>query len=70
MKKMKMCFPREKTFVDGFAEYILDCKAISLSGGGILSCFTRRIKLSFVVSDNIQHHSGSQPKAIDEIVLI
>ena len=27
MKKMRMCFPREKTFVDGFEEYILDCKA-------------------------------------------
>ena len=28
-----MCFPREKTFVDGFAEYILDCKARNLREG-------------------------------------
>ena len=35
MKKMKMCFPREKTFVDGFAEYILDCKARNLREGTI-----------------------------------
>ena len=32
MKKMKRCFPREKTFVDGFEEYILDCKARNLRG--------------------------------------
>ncbi len=32
MKKMKMCFPKEKRFVDGFAEYILDCKARNLQG--------------------------------------
>ena len=32
MKKMKMCFPREKTFVDGFEEYILDCKASRIDG--------------------------------------
>ena len=30
MKKMRMCFPREKTFEDGFKEYILDCKARNL----------------------------------------
>ena len=35
MKKMKMCFPREKRFVDGFAEYILDCKARNLREGTI-----------------------------------
>lgn len=35
MKKMKMCFPREKTFVDGFEEYILDCKARNLREGTI-----------------------------------
>ena len=35
MKKMRMCFPREKTFVDGFAEYILDCKARNLREGTI-----------------------------------
>ena len=27
MKKMRMCFPREKTFEDGFKESVLDCKA-------------------------------------------
>lgn len=32
MKKMKMCFPREKTFVDGFEENILDCKASRIDG--------------------------------------
>ena len=31
MKKMRMCFLGEKTFADGFAEYILDMKAISFS---------------------------------------
>ena len=35
MKKMRMCFPKEKTFTDGFAEYILDCKARSLRDGTI-----------------------------------
>ena len=35
MKKMKMCFPREKRFVDGFEEYILDCKARNLREGTI-----------------------------------
>ena len=35
MKKMRMCFPREKTFVDGFEEYILDCKARNLREGTI-----------------------------------
>lgn len=35
MKKMRMCFPREKTFADGFAEYILDCKARNLRDGTI-----------------------------------
>ena len=35
MKKMKMCFPREKRFVDGFEEYILDCKARNLWEGTI-----------------------------------
>ena len=33
MKKMRMCFPREKTFADGFGEYILDCKARNLRDG-------------------------------------
>ena len=33
MKKMRMCFPNEKTFADGFAEYILDCKARNLRDG-------------------------------------
>ena len=35
MKKMRMCFPKEKTFSDGFQEYILDCKARNLRGGTI-----------------------------------
>ena len=35
MKKMRMCFPREKTFEDGFKEYVLDCKARSLRDGTI-----------------------------------
>jgi len=35
MKKMRMCFPREKTFEDGFKEYILDCKARNLRDGTI-----------------------------------
>ena len=35
MKKMRMCFPREKTFSDGFQEYILDCKARNLRDGTI-----------------------------------
>ena len=30
MRKMRMCFPKEKTFADGFEEYILDCKARNL----------------------------------------
>ena len=35
MKKMRMCFPKEKTFSDWFQEYILDCKARNLRGGTI-----------------------------------
>ena len=35
MKKMRMCFPKEKTFADGFAEYVLDCKARNLREGTI-----------------------------------
>ena len=35
MKKIRMCFPREKTFEDGFKEYILDCKARNLREGTI-----------------------------------
>ena len=35
MKKMRMCFPREKTFEDGFKEYVLDCKARNLREGTI-----------------------------------
>lgn len=35
MKKMRMCFPKEKTFSDGFQEYILDCKARNLRAGTI-----------------------------------
>jgi len=35
MKKMRMCFPREKTFEDGFKEYVLDCKAKNLREGTI-----------------------------------
>ena len=35
MKKMKMCFPKEKTFADGFTEYVLDCKARNLREGTI-----------------------------------
>ena len=35
MKKMRMCFPKEKTFRDGFQEYILDCKARNLRDGTI-----------------------------------
>ena len=33
MKKMRMCFPAEKTFADGFAEYVLDMKARNLRDG-------------------------------------
>lgn len=32
---MRMCFPKEKSFVDGFQEYILDCKARNLRQGTI-----------------------------------
>lgn len=35
MRKMRMCFPKEKTFADGFEEYILDCKARNLREGRI-----------------------------------
>ena len=35
MKKMRMCFPKEKTLSDGFQEYILDCKARNLRDGTI-----------------------------------
>ena len=35
MKKIRMCFPKVKTFADGFAEYILDCKARNLRDGTI-----------------------------------
>ena len=35
MKKMRMCFPKEKTFADGFAEYVLVCKARNLREGTI-----------------------------------
>ena len=35
MKKIRKCFPREKTFEDGFKEYILDCKARNLREGTI-----------------------------------
>ena len=35
MKKIKMCIPNEKTFEDGFEEYILDCKARNLRDGTI-----------------------------------
>ena len=33
MKKMRMCFPNQKTFAEGFEEYILDCKARNLREG-------------------------------------
>lgn len=35
MKKIRMCFPNEKTFREGFEEYILDCKARNLREGTI-----------------------------------
>ena len=35
MRKMRMCFPKEKTFADGFEEYILDCKPRNLREGAI-----------------------------------
>jgi len=35
MKKMRMYFPREKTFEDSFKEYILDCKTRNLREGTI-----------------------------------
>ena len=35
MKKIRMCFPNEKTFKEGFEEYILDCKARNLRDGTI-----------------------------------
>lgn len=35
-KKMKMCAGTEKTFEEGFAEYILDCKARNLREGTIV----------------------------------
>lgn len=34
-KKIKMCVPTEKTFAEGFDEYILDCKARNLRDGTI-----------------------------------
>ena len=35
MKKIRMCFPNEKTFKEGFEEYILDCKTRNLRDGTI-----------------------------------
>jgi integrase/recombinase XerD len=35
MRKMRMSFPKEKTFADAFEEYILDCKARNLREGTI-----------------------------------
>lgn len=35
MKKIRMCFPNEKTFREGFEEYILDCKVRNLREGTI-----------------------------------
>lgn len=35
MKKIRMRFPNEKTFREGFEEYILDCKARNLRDGTI-----------------------------------
>lgn len=35
MKKIRMCFLNEKTFREGFEEYILDCKARNLRDGTI-----------------------------------
>lgn len=35
MRKMRMCFPNERTFQDGFEEYILDCKVRNLREGTI-----------------------------------
>lgn len=35
VKKIRMCFPNEKTFREGFEEYILDCKARNLRDGTI-----------------------------------
>lgn len=35
MKKMRMCFPKEKTFEEGFKEYVLDMKARNLRDGTI-----------------------------------
>ena len=35
VKKIRMCFPNEKTFREGFEEYILDCKARNLREGTI-----------------------------------
>ena len=35
MKKIRVCFPNEKTFREGFEEYILDCKARNLRDGTI-----------------------------------
>ena len=43
MQKMRMCFPREKTFEDGFKEYILDCKARNLRDGTIHHYHTTQI---------------------------
>lgn len=35
MKKMRMCFPMERTFEDGFKEFVLDMKARNLRQGTI-----------------------------------
>lgn len=35
VKKIRMCFPNEKMFREGFEEYILDCKARNLRDGTI-----------------------------------
>ena len=35
VKKIRMCFPNEKTFREEFEEYILDCKARNLREGTI-----------------------------------
>jgi len=46
-----MCFPREKTIADGFAEYILDCKARNLRDGTIHHYLNDIPMFAFTVSE-------------------
>ena len=64
MKKIRMCFPNEKTFKEGFEEYILDCKARNLRDGTI-SHYRESIKQIYkrIPPDTPISHFSSQTMA-------